>query len=98
VFSVRYKLGFYIPEDDILHSHRRENLKFYNVESLDDNEYAGAVFEPRMMSLWSHGQNQRKCDTASKSWTANGFSCIYFRGVFTIFELMKFYKRAHSSI
>jgi hypothetical protein len=27
VFLVRYKLGFYIPEDDILHSHRRENLK-----------------------------------------------------------------------
>jgi hypothetical protein len=26
---VKYKLGFYIPEDDILHSHRRENLKTY---------------------------------------------------------------------
>jgi hypothetical protein len=26
---VRYELGFYIPEDDILHSDRRENLKFY---------------------------------------------------------------------
>jgi hypothetical protein len=26
---VRYDLGFYIPEDDILHSHRRENLKSY---------------------------------------------------------------------
>jgi hypothetical protein len=25
----RYKLGFYIPEDDILHSHRRENFKSY---------------------------------------------------------------------
>jgi hypothetical protein len=24
---VRYELGFYISEDDILHSHRRENLK-----------------------------------------------------------------------
>jgi hypothetical protein len=22
-------MGFYIPEDDILHSHRRENLKSY---------------------------------------------------------------------
>jgi hypothetical protein len=29
VFSVRYELGFYIPEDGILHSHRRENLKSY---------------------------------------------------------------------
>jgi hypothetical protein len=26
---VRYELGFYIPENNILHSHRRENLKFY---------------------------------------------------------------------
>jgi hypothetical protein len=27
VSLVRYKLGFYIPEDGILHSHCRENLK-----------------------------------------------------------------------
>jgi hypothetical protein len=27
VSPVRYELGFYIPEDDILHSHRREYLK-----------------------------------------------------------------------
>jgi hypothetical protein len=27
--SVKYELGFYIPEDDILHSHRREDLKSY---------------------------------------------------------------------
>jgi hypothetical protein len=26
---VFYELGFYIPEDDIFHSHRRENLKSY---------------------------------------------------------------------
>jgi hypothetical protein len=26
---VKYELGFYIPEDDIPHSHRRENLKSY---------------------------------------------------------------------
>jgi hypothetical protein len=29
VSPVRYLLGFYIPEDDILHSHCRENLKSY---------------------------------------------------------------------
>jgi hypothetical protein len=29
---VKYELGFYIPEDDILHSHRRENLKSYNLD------------------------------------------------------------------
>jgi hypothetical protein len=29
VSPVRYEQGFYIPEDDILHSHCRENLKSY---------------------------------------------------------------------
>jgi hypothetical protein len=27
---VRYELGFYILEDGLLHSHRRENLKSYS--------------------------------------------------------------------
>jgi hypothetical protein len=29
VFPVRYEMGFYMQEDGILHSHRRENLKSY---------------------------------------------------------------------
>jgi hypothetical protein len=29
VSPVKYKLGFYIPKEDILHSDRRENLKSY---------------------------------------------------------------------
>jgi hypothetical protein len=29
VSPVKYELSFYIPEDDILHSHRCENLKSY---------------------------------------------------------------------
>jgi hypothetical protein len=29
VSPLKYELGFYIPVDDILHSHRRENLKPY---------------------------------------------------------------------
>jgi hypothetical protein len=29
VSPVKYELGFYIPEDDILHGHCRENLKSY---------------------------------------------------------------------
>jgi hypothetical protein len=29
VSPVRYELGFYIPEDGILHSNRRENLNSY---------------------------------------------------------------------
>jgi hypothetical protein len=31
VTPVKYELGFYITEDGILHSHRRENLKSYTV-------------------------------------------------------------------
>jgi hypothetical protein len=29
MFPVRYEFGAYIPEDGILHSHRRENFKPY---------------------------------------------------------------------
>jgi hypothetical protein len=29
VSPVKYELGFYIPEDDILHSHSRENVRSY---------------------------------------------------------------------
>jgi hypothetical protein len=31
---VKYELGFYIPEDGIIHSHRRESLKSYNIRKL----------------------------------------------------------------
>jgi hypothetical protein len=33
VSPVRYELGFYIPEDDILHSDRREHLRSYKSEN-----------------------------------------------------------------
>jgi hypothetical protein len=29
VSPVKYEIGFYIPEDGILHSHRRDNIKSY---------------------------------------------------------------------
>jgi hypothetical protein len=31
VSPVKYEMAFYIPDDDILHSHRRVNLKLYRV-------------------------------------------------------------------
>jgi hypothetical protein len=31
VSPVKYELGFYIPEDGIVHGHSRENLKSYIV-------------------------------------------------------------------
>jgi hypothetical protein len=36
VSTVKYKLGFYIPEDDILHSDRRETLKSYMALLVDN--------------------------------------------------------------
>jgi hypothetical protein len=40
VSPVKYELGFYIPEDGILLSHRRENLKSYIIGCYfkNDNE------------------------------------------------------------
>jgi hypothetical protein len=32
---VKYELGFYIPEDAILHSHRRENQILHSINWLD---------------------------------------------------------------
>jgi hypothetical protein len=34
VSPVKYELGFYIPEDDILHSHCRESLRSYTAASV----------------------------------------------------------------
>jgi hypothetical protein len=38
VSPVKYELGFYIPGDDILHSHCRENLKSYILRSQSGKE------------------------------------------------------------
>jgi hypothetical protein len=38
VFPVRYKWVFHIPEDGILHSHSRENLKSYRDDITEDVE------------------------------------------------------------
>jgi hypothetical protein len=36
MLPVRYKLGFYIPEDAILHSHYREKLKYYEYNEIQN--------------------------------------------------------------
>jgi hypothetical protein len=38
VSPVKYELGFYIPEDDILHSHCREDLKCYAVRLVSSSK------------------------------------------------------------
>jgi hypothetical protein len=54
VFSVRNKLGFYIPEDGILHSHWRESLKFYTTEA------APFLSIPNSLPL-SYGRGRSRC-------------------------------------
>jgi hypothetical protein len=49
VSPVRYKLGFYIPEDGILHRHRRENLESYISSILADSE-----INPTNVDRYSH--------------------------------------------
>jgi hypothetical protein len=50
VSPVKYELGFYIPEDAILHSPRRENLKSYSPADLCCKVYYAApirIFQDR---------------------------------------------------
>jgi hypothetical protein len=45
VSPVKYELGFYLPEDDILHSHRRENLILQEIHDLFND--AGYTSNPK---------------------------------------------------
>jgi hypothetical protein len=45
VSPVKYELGFYIPEDDILHSHCRETPKSY-IELAGWTLYRSSVVSP----------------------------------------------------
>jgi hypothetical protein len=40
---VRYKVGFYIPEDGIIHSHRRENNKYYDYQTVSNSSHSTAI-------------------------------------------------------
>jgi hypothetical protein len=51
VSPVKYELGFYIPEDDILDDHRREYLKSYTALK---NVHEGSLRNPNasLISVW----------------------------------------------
>jgi hypothetical protein len=59
VSPVKYELGFYIPEGDILHSHCRQNLKSYmpismltvNPTGSNDGELTANMPPPLILSL-----------------------------------------------
>jgi hypothetical protein len=56
MFSVRYELDFYAPEDGILHSHRRENLKSFTLLLNDTQSYPRVLRCLRTLSPYSFMQ------------------------------------------
>jgi hypothetical protein len=74
VSPVKYELGFYIPEDDILHSHRRENLKSYVAltgwrRNLSPVKYEQGFYIPENDILHSHRRENLKSYIALTGWT-----------------------------
>jgi hypothetical protein len=75
---VKYELGFYVPDDDIVHSHRRENLKSYialtgwtllwrgNVSPV---KYELGFYTPEDDIVHSHRRENLKSYTALTGWT-----------------------------
>jgi hypothetical protein len=59
VSPVKYELGFYIPDDVILHSHRRENLKSY---ILSEDLFSEALTQKIQLTLESKFQKLEKPD------------------------------------
>jgi hypothetical protein len=78
VSPVRYELGFYIPEDGILHSHRRENLKSYIAltgwtlqrrRNVSPVKYEVSFYIPENDILHSHRRENLKSYIALTGWT-----------------------------
>jgi hypothetical protein len=74
---VKYELGFYIPEDDILHSHRRENLKSYialtgctlqQYRNLSPVKYELRFYIPENDILHSHRREDLKSYISLTGW------------------------------
>jgi hypothetical protein len=73
---VRYELGFYIPEDDILHSQRRETHKFYSAltgrtlywrRNVSPVRYELGFYIPEDDILHSHSRENLKSYIAATS-------------------------------
>jgi hypothetical protein len=77
VSPVKYEPGFYIPEDDILHSHRREHLKsyialtawaMYRRRNVSPVKYEVGVYIPEDDILHSHCHENFKSYIALTGW------------------------------
>jgi hypothetical protein len=78
VSPVRYEQGFYIPEDGILHSHRREILKSYIAltgwslqrrRNVFPVRYELGFYIPEDDIHHSHRRENLKCYIALTGWT-----------------------------
>jgi hypothetical protein len=71
VSPVRYELGSYIPDDDILHSDRRENLKSYR--SPFGSYLVAAGTGHGVWSLWycgyGHSGHARSVRCGAREWS-----------------------------
>jgi hypothetical protein len=77
VFPVRHELRFYIPENGILHSHCRENIKSYIAlaswalkrrHNVSPVRYELGLYIPEDRILHSDRHENLKSDTALTSW------------------------------
>jgi hypothetical protein len=78
VSPVKYELGFYIPEDGILHSHRRGKLKSYKAltgwtlywrRNVSPVKYKMDSYIPEDDILHSHCRENLKSYIALTGWT-----------------------------
>jgi hypothetical protein len=66
---VKYELGFYIPEGDVLHSHCRENIKSYiALTGWALVKYELVVYIPEDSILHSHRHENLKSCIAFTGW------------------------------
>jgi hypothetical protein len=56
VSPVRYELGFYIPEDEILHSHGSENLKSYTANYTEYFPLRASAIQTLLIETFSKTQ------------------------------------------
>jgi hypothetical protein len=77
VSPLKYELGFYIPEDGILHSHRREHLKSYTAltgwsllrrRNVSPVKYELGFYIPEDDILHSHRREDLKSYIALTDW------------------------------
>jgi hypothetical protein len=80
VSPVKYEMGFYIPEDGILHSHCRENLKSYKpfrVKRWKSTRAFQPHHDPEVYSASEYQKIFRKMILVSKTRPASNLTANY---------------------